>query len=85
MGQRYGFALYNKQTVREHSLEAALIVQRDLPVRKVFELAFTRQSKDFNDDVTVWSWVNARLLPCFFTTNQSLTSRSFSTTCFRFS
>jgi signal transduction histidine kinase len=51
MGQRYGFAIYSKQPVREHLVERPLMVQRGAAIRKVLELALGRQGKDFNDDV----------------------------------
>lgn len=51
MGHRFGFAIYSKQTVREHMVERALIIERGTPIRKVLEQTLGRQGKDFNDDV----------------------------------
>ena len=51
MGQRYGFAIYSKQAVRDHVLADPLIVPRGTPIRKVLELALGRPGKEFNDDV----------------------------------
>lgn len=51
MGHRFGFAIYSKQTVREHLVENALIIQRGTPIRKVLEQTLGRTGKDFNDDV----------------------------------
>ncbi|HEX9046041.1 MAG TPA: ATP-binding protein [Verrucomicrobiae bacterium] len=53
MGQRYGFAVYSKQPVREHLVDPALIVQRGDPVRRVLEVALARQGKEFNDDIVL--------------------------------
>lgn len=51
MGQRFGFAIYSKQPIREHLVAGALIVRRGTPIRKVLEEALGRKGKNFNDDV----------------------------------
>lgn len=51
MGQRYGFAIYSKQAVREHMVEDALIVRRGTAIRQVLEQTLGREGKTFNDDI----------------------------------
>ena len=55
MGQRYGFAIYSKQAVREHLVEGALVVQRGTPIRKVLELALGGQARNSTTTVILTS------------------------------
>jgi signal transduction histidine kinase len=55
MGHRYGFAIYSKESVREHMVEQPLLLRRGTPVRQALETALGRAGKAFNEDVILLS------------------------------
>jgi signal transduction histidine kinase len=51
MGHRYGFAIYSKESVRQHMAGQPLLLRQGMPVRQVLEMALGRQGKAFSEDV----------------------------------
>jgi signal transduction histidine kinase len=51
MAHRYGFAIYSRHAIREHTNTTPLCIHRGAPVREVLERTLSRKGKEFIEDV----------------------------------